>query len=121
MEGTVRRGACGERIAALYLGLAGYRVLETNYRSGHLEIDIVADKSDCLAFVEVKMRGSVSYGSAVESIDRRKLSRLRRAARGYLAKRPLRRVYSTYRFDLVAIDIDPKNGTMLLNHLEGIA
>ena len=37
MEGTIRKGACGERIAALYLGLAGYRVLETNYRSGHLE------------------------------------------------------------------------------------
>lgn len=121
MEGTVRKGACGERIAALYLDLAGYRILETNYRSGHLEIDLIADKSDCLAFVEVKTRRSVSYGSAIESIDRRKLSRLRRAARGYLAERPQKRGYRTFRFDLVAIDIDPKKGTMLLKHLKGIA
>jgi putative endonuclease len=121
MVETVGKGAYGERIAALYLSLAGYRILETNYRSGHLEIDLVADKSDCLAFVEVKTRRSVSYGSAVESIDRRKLSRFRRAARGYLAERPQQRRYRTFRFDLVAIDLDPRRGTMMLKHLKGIA
>ncbi|MCK4350571.1 MAG: YraN family protein [Candidatus Krumholzibacteria bacterium] len=120
MVGTVKSGTYGERIAALYLSLAGYRILETNYRSGHLEIDLIADKSDCLTFIEVKTRRSVSYGSAVESIDRRKLSRLRRAARGYLAENPPQRGYNSYRFDLVAIDLDLKNGTMLLRHLKGI-
>ena len=120
MAGSVRKGACGERIAALYLSLAGYRILETNYRTGHLEIDLVAEISDCLAFIEVKMRGSVSFGTAIESIDRRKLARLRRAARGYMSERPLRRRYSTYRFDVVAIDLDPELGMMQLKHLKGI-
>lgn len=121
MVETARKGACGEQIAALYLGLAGYRIIEANYRSGHLEIDLIADKSDCLAFIEVKTRIGASHGSAAESVDSRKLSRFRRAARGYLAERPKGRGYSAYRFDLVAIDLDPSKGEMTLRHLKGIA
>jgi putative endonuclease len=121
MTGTLESGARGEIIAAIYLGLAGYRVLERNYRSGHLEIDIIADESDCLAFIEVKTRRSASYGSAIESIDRAKLERLRMAARLYLSERAPHRRYSTYRFDLVAIDLDPAEGRMILRHVKGIA
>lgn len=121
MVGTERTGICGERIAALYLSLDGYRILETNYRSGHLEIDLVAEKSDCLAFVEVKTRRGISFGSAAESVDQKKLVRMRRAAKRYLAERPVGRGYGTFRFDLVAIDIDRVKGAMILRHLKGIA
>ena len=51
-----RLGTLGERRAALYLFLRGYRILARNVDSGAAEVDIVAKKGDKLIFVEVKTR-----------------------------------------------------------------
>jgi putative endonuclease len=118
MEGKPKTGASGERIAAEYLILSGYRIVERNYRSGHLELDLIAEKSGCLAFVEVKTRRSDSCGSAMDSVNGKKLRNLRAAARSFLCESARR--YREYRFDLVAIDVDRAQGTMVLNHLKGI-
>ena len=120
MAGKCDIGASGERIAGEYLKLSGYRVLETNYRSGHLEIDLIAEKNGCLVFVEVKTRRSDSFGDAVESVSHSKLVNIRRAARMYISG-ALRRVrYAEYRFDLVAIDLDRGEAGLVLRHLKGI-
>ena len=55
---TPRRiiGNLGERAAAKYLKRKGYKILKLNYvESGH-EIDIIAENSEYLCFVEVKTR-----------------------------------------------------------------
>ncbi len=44
------------------------------------EIDIIAKKDDIIRFIEVKFRGSDSYGSALEAVDFRKQRRIMRAA-----------------------------------------
>jgi putative endonuclease len=116
MDGKPKAGASGERIAAEYLILSGYRIVERNYRSRYLEVDLIAEKSGRLAFIEVKMRRSDSCGSALESMSRRKIRNLRAAARSFLSESPCR--YSEYRFDLVAIDINRMRGVMVLNHLK---
>ena len=56
-------GKKSERLAAEYLKLKGYRIIETNYRSPAGEIDIIAREKETLVFVEVKARRSSRFGS----------------------------------------------------------
>jgi putative endonuclease len=120
VTGKCDTGASGERIAGEYLKLSGYRILETNYRSGHLEIDLIAERKGCLVFIEVKTRRDDSFGGALESVSNAKLRNIRRAARIYLSN--MRRLgYDEYRFDLVAIDLDPRGDGLVLRHVKGIA
>ena len=55
-----------------------------------------------LVFVEVRFRSTNDFGSALESVNRRKQRKLKRAAANFLCKYPR---YNRYRcrFDVVAI------------------
>ena len=114
-------GMIGERIAADYLRLKGYTIIDRNYRYGHLEIDLIAARRGSLAFVEVKTRRSASTGEAIEAVRRWKVANMRKAARGFLARRCSPVPFDEMRFDLIAIDIDSALDTMLLRHIKGIA
>jgi len=119
VEGKAVTGARGERIAAEYLRLIGYRIIETNHRIGHLEIDIVAEKDDCLVFVEVRTKRSRTFGDALSSVDRNKRSRLRRAAGSYLSALEAERSCRDIRIDVIGIDISASQGEMSLRHIRG--
>jgi len=121
VDGTISTGSAGERIAAEYLRLAGNVILESNYRSGHLEVDLVAMDGDCLLFVEVKTRRSSSFGDALEAVGRGKIFNMRKAAREYLSSGKAPRGCGEIRFDLIAIDLSLPEGTMVLRHLKGIS
>jgi putative endonuclease len=56
-------GEQGEAIAVGHLKKAGYKIIETNYRTKLGEIDIIAKDKDTIVFVEVKARSSVHFGS----------------------------------------------------------
>jgi len=103
MDDTRERGRRGEEIAERYLVDAGYRVLDRNVHLRHAEIDLIALERGALCFVEVRLRSSDRFGSAEESVDRRKQLRLRRAAGDALANRRWPR-FDRVRFDVVAID-----------------
>ncbi len=120
-EGNAFAGALGEKIAALYLQLGGCTILERNYRFEHVEIDLIVRDGPCVAFVEVKTRRSASFGEALDAVSRDKLRNVRRAARHYLLAAPAEARASEYRFDLVALDCDFRQGTMTLRHIKGIA
>lgn len=47
-------GKIGEQITKTFLMKHGFSILETNYRTGLGEIDIIAKKDNILRFVEVK-------------------------------------------------------------------
>ena len=49
-------GQISEDRAAAYLMARGYTIRERNWRFGHKEIDIIAQKHGTLAIVEVKAR-----------------------------------------------------------------
>ena len=51
-------GKKGEQIAVDYLRGKGFRILETNWRRGRNEIDIIARDGKVLVVVEVKSRHS---------------------------------------------------------------
>ncbi len=114
-------GTLGENIAALYLQLGGCTILERNYRFEHVEIDLIVRDGPCVAFVEVKTRRSSAFGEALDAVSRGKLRNVRRAARKYLLDAPAEARAGEYRFDLVAIDCDWREGAMKLRHIRGIA
>lgn len=49
-----KKGRLGEDIAVKYLLERGFTILNRNERIGKSEIDIIAQKEDCIYFVEVK-------------------------------------------------------------------
>jgi putative endonuclease len=78
-------GARGEGAAVLFLRLKGYRILARNYLVKGGEIDIIAQKGETLAFVEVKWRAALD--DAFLAIDAAKRRRIVRAARVFISRR----------------------------------
>ena len=93
---TKQIGDFGERMAVRYLRLHGYTVKERNWRSGHMEIDIIAANLSTVAFVEVKTRTynketlefASPPGAAVNS-EKQRLTRT--AAQKYLWLNPTKK------------------------------
>lgn len=94
------KGLAAETLAALYLRLKGYRIMERRYRAHLGEIDIIAKRYGVLAFIEVKFRRS--HEEAAEAVDRINQSRVRKAAELYLAKHTEYTVFET-RFDALVM------------------
>lgn len=97
-------GDLGEAIARRYLTERGYSILETNFRSPHGEIDIVAREGDYLVFVEVKSRRSRSFGEPTESITPAKKQKLIETAQAYMQAHD--GLPEEWRIDVVAIQMD---------------
>ncbi len=77
-------GKMGEELACGYLADHGHTIVERNWRSGHLEMDIVSIDREGLHFVEVKSRVAPVAASPEENVDGRKQAKLIRAAQRYL-------------------------------------
>ena len=93
-----RRGRRAEGLAAWYLRLKGYRVLARRFRSPVGEIDLVVRRRRLLAFVEVKVRGTIE--EALESLTGSQRRRILRAATAFLRLHPELRGLDL-RFDLL--------------------
>ncbi len=99
-----REGRLGERLARWRLTLAGYRIVRTNYRTRHGEIDIIARDGDCLVFVEVKTKSSGNYGPPEEAVDERKRKKIAETALMYLAEHG-GEGDTACRFDVVTVEL----------------
>lgn len=115
MVHRIRLGAWGEEVATKALAEAGWAVLERRYRFGHREIDIVAEKGDVVAFIEVKTRRTVTYGHPFESITRTKRRDLEVVARRWIRDHPNRG--RVHRFDVISVTLDRKR-EVRVEHLE---
>lgn len=70
-------GAAGEHAAALFLQAAGQQILDRNWRCPTGELDLVIrTNTGQVAFVEVKTRSSLAFGTGFEAISRTKYRRL---------------------------------------------
>lgn len=83
-------GKAGEDFAARYLETKGFRILHRNYRSAHLETDIICENETHILFVEVKSRTDIGkpskYGRPGAAVDYKKRQNLRLCAEEYLRK-----------------------------------
>ena len=88
--GNLEVGRAGEDFACRYLVSKGYTVLHRNYRSGHLETDIICENETQILFVEVKSRmdtGKPSrYGRPGAACTFKKRQNLTICAEEYLRK-----------------------------------
>jgi putative endonuclease len=114
---TKQLGRLGERIAEAFLEIKGFQVVERNFRYAGREIDLIVRKGRLLAAVEVKLRRTDRFGTAVVAVDGKKLERIRVALQGYLSGTPEPLVP---RLDLVVIDFTDPGGDMQVSHLEGV-
>lgn len=96
-------GYLGESFAAQYLQKHGFRILEKNSTSRWGEIDIIAEKSGVIHFVEVKTRRSIRHGKPVEAVTYQKLKKLRRSIEFYVHANALHN--KKLQFDVIGIEL----------------
>ena len=77
-------GAWGEEVAQLYLLLHGYHIKDVDWRCGHRDIDIVAEKLGFIVFVEVKTRSNDDFSAPEDAVDKDKIRHLLAAGNAYM-------------------------------------
>ena len=103
-----------EFMARTYLVQQGYLILETNWRSGHKEIDIIAKEKETLVIVEVKARKNEDFINTESAVDEKKMRNLIRAAHNYIL---IKNLDCETRFDIITLVLDEK-GEYKLNHIK---
>lgn len=94
-------GRRAETVAAWWLRLHGYRVLDRNLRVGGREVDVVARRGRTLVVCEVKARRHRGLGRPEEAVDGRRRRRQHEAGELLLQRHPWA---DRLRFDVLAID-----------------
>lgn len=111
-------GLRAEAAVASWLVGKGWRVLDRRWRGSRGELDLVClDPNDVLVGIEVKLRTTGRAGSAAESVDRRRLGRLRAALAAYAVGGTVAHV--DMRLDLVTV-APGDDGCWRLRQLRGI-
>lgn len=99
----MRLGEKGEGLAERFLKKKGYKIIERNFKTRIGEIDLIADDSGTLVFIEVKTRESIAYGKPFEAVNYLKKRKIANVALLYLKR--LKEV-PPCRFDVVSIYYD---------------
>ncbi len=106
-------GKLGEELAVNYLQKNGYSILETNWTFQKAEIDIIAQKENVLAIVEVKTRSSIEFGLPQDFVKPKKIQLLVKAVNEYVISNDLD---VEVRFDIIAIS--KKESDFKIDHIE---
>lgn len=93
-------GQRGEELAVAFLRKNQFQILETNWRFGKDEIDIICLKDEVLVIAEVKTRSSSYFGEPEVFVTRKKQAFLIRAANVYILNKDLD---VECRFDIISI------------------
>jgi putative endonuclease len=105
-------GKGGEVMAASFLREKGMIILETNWRFGNLEADIIAKFDQTLVVAEVKTRKSNYFGEPESFVNKQKQTNLIRAANEYIQRKNLD---LEVRFDIVSVVL---NDYSAIKHIE---
>jgi putative endonuclease len=92
----------------------GYRIQHQNYRSRRGEIDIIAWDGPVLVFIEVKTKGSATFGAPQAMVNYPKQKKIVYAAMTYIQQQALQDV--ALRFDVVAVTLRP-HGVPEVTHI----
>jgi putative endonuclease len=106
-------GKLGEELAVDFLQQNGYEILETNWVFQKAEIDIIAQKENVLAVVEVKTRSSIEFGLPQDFVKPKKIQLLVKAVNEYVISNDLD---VEIRFDIIAISKEEKE--FKIEHIE---
>ena len=95
-------GEQGESLARKYFEERGYDIVQTNWRHGHWEIDIIAAAANILHIIEVKTRNSDIGGFPEENVNRKKLLTLMKAAEVYVN---IDKRWQQLQFDILSVNL----------------
>jgi putative endonuclease len=109
-EFNLKTGKLGEEIAKKFLGQKGYKVLQQNYRTKFVEIDLICQQGQEKIAVEVRTKRGYNFGSPEESLTKKKLRQL------WLAAKTIR----ADRVDAVCIVLGKDNNVEKIAHHENI-
>jgi putative endonuclease len=84
MNATEAKGYFGEFLAICLLKIKGYKILAQRYKTVCGEIDIIAQKNDIVAFIEVKSRKSID--KCYNAVTNKQLQRIQRTSEIFLRK-----------------------------------
>ena len=113
---TKDRGNKGEEAAVKLLASKGYEILKRNYLCRIGEIDIIAEKSGRIAFIEVKARSEGSLASPKEFVTNEKQRKIVNTACVYIKENNIKKPVS---FDVIEVFYDKDFEKVLkINHLE---
>lgn len=93
-------GRWSEHLAAMLLRLKGFAILEARYKTPVGEIDLVAKRSNLIAFVEVKARPTVE--DALSAVSHRARRRIIAAADAFVSRHP-HLAQCDMRYDIIAV------------------
>lgn len=100
MRSTASLGKKGEKAVAAWLTQHGYTVIESNYRTRHGEVDIIASNHEIMAFIEVKTR-TTEYFPTQLVINKCKQNKIIKAAIHYMVKHHI--ADKVIRFDIATV------------------
>ena len=104
-------GNNGEIIAAEYLCKNGFKIIEQNFYSRFGEIDIIAQDSTNIIFIEVKTRKNFSCGTPAEAVNYKKQMKIKNAALDFICQNDI--TNKNFRFDVIEIILD---NDLTINH-----
>ena len=107
-------GKWGEDLAASYLERLGYTILERDWKSGHRDLDIIAQEGDTVVFVEVKTRRNRDFTDPEMAVDYQKIRHLQQAANHYIK---FRHIDNDIRFDIITV-VGTMNETPSIEHIK---
>ncbi|WCO01512.1 YraN family protein [Psychroserpens ponticola] len=93
-------GKKGEDLAVNFLLKNGYEILERNYTFQKAEVDIIAQKKDILAVIEVKTRSTKVFGNPQDFLKPKQIQRIVKAVDNYVTTNQFD---VEVRFDIIAI------------------
>lgn len=94
-------GLLGEKIAARWFHRAGWTIVAHRFRSGHRDVDLIVQKAHLIAFVEVKARRGVGFGTPIDAVHARKRRELSRSAAVWVDR--FGKKEFTYQFDVFGV------------------
>lgn len=110
------KGRAAEEAAALYLQREGWTIVERNWSCRSGELDVIAMKGEIILFVEVRSRSGGGFGLPAESVDARKIRKVRQTAEVYLHCLGLSDC--RIRFDVIAVMLGRNLEIRSLQHIE---
>lgn len=110
-------GALGEQIAVDHLQNLGLRIVQRNWRCRYGELDVIAEESGTIVFVEVKTRTGDAFGGVEQAVTPAKVRRIRRLAGLWLAGQD--RGWAQIRLDVIGVRVGRRRTPEVL-HLRGV-
>lgn len=109
-------GSKGEDIAVRFLKKKGYKIIKRNYKCKYGEIDIIAERDNITAFIEVRTMQAEKFGIPQDFITNIKTDHISKSALNYIKEENL--FDRSCRFDLMAINLSDTLSEPKIEHIE---